>query len=247
MVYEEKREDLGQKEEFEDVLELVDIIEENSEEVSDIFVNKREESTDDFSLESNGETTGEVSEKEELVSAEDEFADTEPLISETLKEDLSENREDNSITEEEFDIFANKQEESTDDFGLESNGEAIGEVSEKEEDLEEIKIPIDEETKLLAEEIDNEEKQEQENSESNEDAFEKTEKTIDTEGIDVSVVEKRLLEASEKIIEAIQDATVEIALSIAKVAPKIVEEVAREIIPKIAQKLISEEVDKKNK
>ncbi|GEM_PF-4248795 len=111
----------------------------------------------------------------------------------------------------------------------------------------EIAIPIDKETIKLAKEIDQEDDDTRFIYEKKEKpSYKRVEKyNSNEELVKFSEVEHKLLEASQKIVEAIEQATIEIAQGIAKVTPKIIEEVSKEIIPKIAQKIISEEFNKK--
>ena len=113
-------------------------------------------------------------------------------------------------------------------------------VEEVDDIEEEPKIPVDEETVELAKEIEN----------GGEETFEKKVEIKEPERkeevmVDVSKIEAKLLQATDKIMEAIENSTIEIARAIAKVTPKIIEEVAKEIIPAVAKRIISEEISKK--
>ncbi len=166
---------------------------------------------------------------------------TEPATTETGKEPVLE-----EIKEEPVDVEENISDSSDEEIDdILSDKDTVQATDESE-----IKIPIDEETKKLAEEVDNEDFEPiseitEEPKSVTEDMCKSKTKQDDTT-VDMGVVETKLLEASQKIVEAIEEATVEIAKGIAKVTPKIIEEVSKEIIPKIAQKIISEELNKKN-
>jgi len=118
------------------------------------------------------------------------------------------------------------------------------EISLLKEPKEEIKIPVDEETVELAKEIEEEIKPTEEAKEIEDETRPKAIKEKESK-IDFSKVEVKLLDATDRIMEAIEEATVEIAKAIAKVTPKIIEEVAKEIIPAVAKKIIAEEISKK--
>ncbi len=162
--------------------------------------------------------------------------------------------EENDLSEPELEIS-----EETDD-NVEQNEEMLieDESATESEGAEDIRIPIDEETRQLANEIDN---GKEDDDFVDMEAFDDLKSDFsqehvkenrnfvgqDRSSIDLSMVEIKLIEASGKILEAIEEATVEIAKGIAKVTPKIIEEVSKEIIPKIAQKIISEELNNINK
>ncbi len=183
-------------------------------------------------------------ESEEVLAEQAQVAEAEDSAEEVLIEDIE--------TEEGEDLFDEKLPE-----------EEIAKEPETEDVEEDISIPVDEETKKLASEIDNgfEDKGDDKDDEviameelndfkeTFKDSFVKdsySEKR-DSKTIDMSMIEIKLIEASGKVLEAIEEATVEIAKGIAKVTPKIIEEVSKEIIPRIAQKIISEELNKVNK
>ena len=260
--------------EVSDILSNKQAEQEESEETFDDFnLESTEEETSDEILKDEDLDELLSSDKEEEAPKEDDFQ----ILDEEKAPEEAESKEEPEITEEikpEEEAFTlDTEEELPASETIEDSSEPVKEVTQPEqeevaieepveeeipepqliEEAEDIQIPIDEETKKLAEEIDNE--KENEITDTEEEIFSpepatKKEVTpsVSTEtrdGVDMSVVEKRLLEASEKIIEAIQEATIEIARGIAKATPHIIEEVSKEIIPKIAQKIISDELNKK--
>jgi hypothetical protein len=244
----------------EDELSFEQTLEKEEEEISET-----EAPSPDFDINNNESEAADIS--TEVV----EPSHTEGAVPEDEKElkEVEENLTEKEITEHtESDTYAGealveetemtKEEDISTEQLFEENI-----VQEQEEVEEDISIPVDEETKKLASEIDNgfDDKggdkddeviaMEELNDfkETFKDSFVKdsySEKR-DSKTIDMSMIEIKLIEASGKVLEAIEEATVEIAKGIAKVTPKIIEEVSKEIIPRIAQKIISEELNKVNK
>ncbi len=231
--------------------------------LDDFFEEEPEESKEESPKEPTGAIVEDEKTEDEILKSEDleelmkevpdESSKPEPMEKEEILED-EEKSEEKIIKEE-------KQED------IELPTEIEEKVTEEEEKTEEdIKIPVDEEVKQIAEEIENgkkiekefeiesePEKIEEEFLESKEkkkktvdfDISKKVEKKFQKKEVDLSLIEAKLLEATNKVIEAIEEATVEIAVAIAKSTPKIIEEVSKQIIPAIAKKIISEEINKK--
>ncbi len=140
----------------------------------------------------------------------------------------------------------NENNDLMDKKDLSFNGLLEDELKDSKDDKESIKdleketpkIPIEEETIEIAKEIENGK------TEIKEEINIEKEKE-QSSSVDFSRIEAKLLEATDRIMEAIEESTVEIAKAIAKVTPKIIEEVAREIIPAVAKKIIKEEISKK--
>ncbi len=148
------------------------------------------------------------------------------------------------------DFFEKEEDDNANDLmdkkDLSFNGLLEDELKDSKDDKESIKdleeetpkIPIEEETIEIAKEIENGKTEIKEKIN-----IEKEKEQ--SSSVDFSRIEAKLLEATDRIMEAIEESTVEIAKAIAKVTPKIIEEVAREIIPAVAKKIIKEEISKK--
>jgi hypothetical protein len=252
--------------EYEDVKETSDKVPETpvKDEEAVLELDKKVEYSEEELEEKSSDINASESEPSEEVLDLTEVADTEEEsldIADKTDADRVEvsessiNNEEILEKEPEKEISEKKEDENEDQALLVEEEVEEPKISEVQEEVaregkEEIKIPVDEETKKLAEEIDNGDSFEHEIkdfSDEFQDDFAFSEKKSSYQPVDLSIVEMKLLDASGKILEAIEEATVEIARGIAKVTPKIIEEVANEIIPKIAQKIISEELEKHKK
>ncbi len=159
---------------------------------------------------------------------------------------FSAKKDDDKVLDDFFEKEDTDSDKILDKKDLSFNGLLEDELKDNkndEESLKELKeetpkIPIEEETIEIAKEIENgKTKIKEEISIENE--------KVQSSSVDFSRIEAKLLEATDRIMEAIEESTVEIAKAIAKVTPKIIEEVAKEIIPAVAKKIIKEEISKK--